>query len=116
MTQGQWIGLVGGLLGASIGVAGGIWGTWNSIRTTRGPLERAFVKRASAWGWILVTLFLACLFLIPKPWGWLIWLVYGPLMAWGIRAMNAGQARVRSLDAAQSEGGRATEDAAESGS
>ena len=98
MTADQWTGLAGGLVGAGIGLAGAAWGTWNSIRKTQGPLERSFVKRAAVWAWVLCLGFLAGLFLIPKPWGWLMWIVYGPVLAWGIRAMNAGQFRARVAD------------------
>ena len=98
MTADQWGGLVGGLVGAGIGVAGALWGTLHSIGKAEGPRERTFVKRAAAWAWVICIVFVAGLLLIPKPWGWLMWIVYGPLMVWGIRAMNAGQVRARLAD------------------
>ena len=36
-------GVIGGILGAVIGIGGGIIGTWCSIRNTRGPRERTFI-------------------------------------------------------------------------
>jgi serine/threonine protein kinase len=67
-------GLIGGIVGGIAGGAGGLLGTYFSIKNTKGPLERAFVIKASiaCWIFVLVFVFGMCptpglykLFLIP---------------------------------------------------
>ncbi len=40
-------GLIGGIVGGIIGVAGGMIGTYFSIRNTKGPKERSVMVKAS---------------------------------------------------------------------
>ena len=86
------VGLVGGIAGGVLGTMGGVIGTFFSIKNTNGPGERAFVIRAAALCWLGITAFLACLFLLPRPWGWLLWVVYLPALFWFIRWANRRQA------------------------
>ena len=53
------VGLVGGILGGAIGMAGGAIGTYYSIKNTGGPIERAFMIRVSAIAWVVISAFLA---------------------------------------------------------
>jgi RNA polymerase sigma factor (sigma-70 family) len=56
------ISLLGMWLGPIIGVAGGIFGTAQSIRSTQTPRERRFVIRFSIMVWVYVILAMAVLF------------------------------------------------------
>ncbi|MEX0727585.1 MAG: hypothetical protein WD065_15015 [Planctomycetaceae bacterium] len=93
-----WIGAIGGSL---IGILGGVFGTYCSIRNTQGPRERAFMIKAAICCWILVTAFLAGLFLIPKPYNLLLWVVYPILLTAGIMWCNKNQDRIRMEEAGQ---------------
>jgi hypothetical protein len=102
VEYGAWAGWIGGLLGSFIGLLGGVFGTWMSIRNTKGPRERALMVRASVECWVLVTTFLVLLiggqFVLPAPYKFLVhllWLPYGFLLMFGIRRWNAAQARIR---------------------
>ena len=74
------IGLIGGILGSVLGIAGGAVGTYFSIRNTQGPMERAFMIRASIVVWLALIVFLAALLLLPDPWRLLAWIPYGILL------------------------------------
>ena len=91
-------GLLGGLSGGILGVAGGAIGTWFSIRNTNGPLERAFMVRVSVIAWIAVTVFLVLLFVLPQPYNWLMWIPYGILLPLGIIRCNKRLAELRDED------------------
>jgi len=62
-------GWIGGIGGGLIGLAGGVVGTYYSIRNTRGPLERAFVIRSAVVCWIIVPLSSVCCSACPIPTG-----------------------------------------------
>ena len=91
-------GLIGGIVGSVVGLAGGAVGTWCSIQNTRGPLERAFMVKAAIAIWAGVTVFLALLLALPKPYGWLMWIPYGILLPWGIHVINKRVAELRQLE------------------
>jgi len=88
-------GLIGGILGTTIGVIGGIIGTTATIRNTNGPRERAFTVKASIIGWVIALLFVAGFILIPVPYNWGPWVVFIVLLPFGIRAWNRKQAQIR---------------------
>jgi phosphotransferase system glucose/maltose/N-acetylglucosamine-specific IIC component len=96
--DGRLVGLFGGIAGSVVGVMGGVIGTYFSIKNTNGPKERAFVIRAAAVCWLGVTAFLVCLFLAPRPWSVLVWIIGMPLQFWFVRWANAGEARARVKD------------------
>ncbi|HEY8503595.1 MAG TPA: hypothetical protein VIL46_03375 [Gemmataceae bacterium] len=91
----ETVGLIGGILGGVIGIAGGMVGTWMSIRNTSGPRERAFMVRAAAVVWVLVIAFVTGLFLLPSPGRYLLWIPYAVLLSLGIIWMNRRQAQIR---------------------
>ena len=93
-------GLVGGIVGGGLGLAGGVIGTWFSIRNTSGPRERAFMIRVSAIAWVAVTAFLAGLLLLPQPYNWLLWIPYGIALPLAIRSLNRRQHQIRAAEAA----------------
>ena len=88
-------GMIGGIVGAVFGVAGGGFGTWCSIRKAPPGPQRRFVVRCAVYMWLGVTAFLALLFLLPFPYGLLMWIPYPFLLIWSIRHFNAGWERVR---------------------
>ena len=81
--------------GCLTGLAGGILGTWASIRNTNGPRERAFVVKASAIMWLAGIIFLTLMFALPMPWRYLLWIPYGILLPLGIITWNRAQQRIR---------------------
>jgi len=93
-------GTLGGIIGGGIGLAGGIVGTYFSVRNTHGPRERSFMIKVSAIVWIVVTAFLAGLLLLPKPYNWLLWVPYGIALPLGIRWCNQRQLKIRAEEAA----------------
>ena len=93
-------GMMGGIIGSAIGLAGGVIGTYFSIRNTSGPRERTFMIKVSAIAWIAVTAFLAGLLLLPKPYNWFLWLPYGIALPLGIRWCNQRQLKIRAEDEA----------------
>ena len=93
-------GMAGGIVGGGLGLAGGVVGTYFSIKNTSGPRERAFMIRASAVAWVAVTVFLAGLLLLPKPYNWLLWILYGIALPLSIRSLNRRQQQIRAEEAA----------------
>ena len=88
-------GVIGGIVGSVVGLMGGIIGTYFSIKNTNSPEEKAFVIKAVAWGWIGVLLFLGGLFLLPKPYNFLLWIPYGVMLPYAIIKMNKKQSELR---------------------
>lgn len=95
MDLGFWLGWGGAILGSAIGITGGIFGTWASIRHTQTPAERAFMIRCAIGTWLFVGAFLLGLFLIPTPYNFLLWIPYPILLILGIRWMNARHLEIR---------------------
>ena len=94
------VGLIGGLIGGAIGLAGGVFGTYCSITNTNGPLERAYMIKASGVIWVGVTLFLVLMFLLPNPYRFWLWVPYGILLPLGIMKLNKRIAEIREAEAA----------------
>lgn len=88
-------GLIGGGIGGLIGLAGGVFGTWCSIRNTKNPRERSFTIRAATITWIAVLILIGSMFAIPRPYCHLLWIPYGILLPLGIIKMNRAQQRLR---------------------
>ena len=90
------VGTVGGIIGGILGLAGGAIGTYASIRNTAGPRERQFMVRTAIVAWVVVTLFLILLFVLPNPYRWLIWIPYGVALPLAIVSLNRKQQAIRS--------------------
>ncbi|MBW3543291.1 MAG: hypothetical protein KY476_23800 [Planctomycetes bacterium] len=89
---GPWLGpAIGGVLG----LAGGIVGTWLSIRNTRGPRERSMVVKASIACWVFVAAFIAAVFWLPSPYKWVVSIPYVIVLILGITYWNRTQSRIR---------------------
>ena len=93
------VGLIGGLIGGALGIAGGAIGTYFSIKNTAGPIERSFMIRLSVVAWVAVTAFLVGLFMLPKPFNWLLWVPYAIALPLGIRWCNRRQLEIRAEEA-----------------
>ena len=89
---------IGGILGAGIGIIGGIVGTCFSIRNTNGPRERSFMVKACIVGWIAIAIFIVLMLMLPAPYRYLLWIPYGILLPLGIRYGNREQARIRQAE------------------
>ena len=88
-------GLIGAVAGGLLGLLGGVIGTYYSVTRTNGPRERAFMVRVAIWTWVGVTGILAALTVIPKPWGFLMWIPYLIALPLAIRWGNARQNQIR---------------------
>ena len=91
-------GLTGGLIGGIVGTMGGIIGTIVSIASAKGPIERAFIKRAAVIAWIAVSVFLGLLLTLPKPYNYLLWIPYGITMLIGIPKLRKKHTEIRRLE------------------
>jgi hypothetical protein len=95
MDGATW-GWIGGIAGGLIGVMGGLFGTWMSLRAAKSPAERAILWRFVIACWVGVALFCVLAFVLPSPWNVLLWIPYLVLLAVGIAWCNAALRRVRS--------------------
>ena len=86
---------IGGIAGIVIGLAGGIIGTYLSIKNTNSPRERMFMIKFGIIAWIAVILFLSLMFILPNPYRFLLWIPYGILLPLGIIFCNRTQQRIR---------------------
>lgn len=92
--------LIGGLAGGLIGLAGGAFGTYLGIRSAHGPRERELLIRAAALAWGLVLAFLGLLMLLPRPYGWLLWIPYAIGLPLAARWTTRRQLRIRAQESA----------------
>jgi uncharacterized membrane protein YfcA len=98
-TLGAW---VGGILGGLLGVAGGVMGTYFTIKNTKGPRERAFAIKGSIIVWVFVMAFLVGMWLIPQWYNLLLVVPYVVILVFGIRRWNQTQLRIRQEETGQS--------------
>lgn len=89
------IGWVLGLGGAAIGIAGGLFGTYASIRATQSARERVFVVRASLAFWAAMTAFATVLLILPVPYRHFLWIPYVLGLPVAITLWNRAQSRIR---------------------
>ena len=102
-------GWIGGIIGCVIGLAGGVIGTYCSIRNTDSPRERAFMVKMGIVCWVGAIAFLALLLLLPGPWRHLLWAPYGILLPVFIIQCNKRQARIRREEAEKGVEGQTNE-------
>jgi hypothetical protein len=89
------VGYIGAIIGCTIGLIGGLVGTYCSIRNTNGPKERSFMVNASIVVWIGIFLFLGLMFALPNPYRHLLWIPYLVILPLGIIYGNKKQQRIR---------------------
>jgi uncharacterized membrane protein YfcA len=87
--------VIGGIVGGVLGVAGGIFGTYCSIKNTNSSRERAFMIRACVIGWIAILVFLGLMFALPNPYRYFLWIPYAILLPLAIVTGNRSQQRIR---------------------
>jgi peptidoglycan/LPS O-acetylase OafA/YrhL len=90
------IGLIGGMAGAALGLAGGLFGTYFSVKNTKSPRERAFMIKASIVCWAFVLAFVLGMCLIPGFYKILLVPIYVVGLVAGILLGNKKQAQIRS--------------------
>lgn len=95
MSNGAIWGLIGGIAGGIIGLAGGGVGTWFSIRNAEGPRERSFIIRSAVVFWIAMLLFITLFFVLPEPYRWFMWVPYSILFPLGIIYVNRRYQAIR---------------------
>jgi riboflavin transporter FmnP len=69
-------GLIGGIAGSLIGVAGGVIGTYFSIKNTNSKAERMLMVKASVIFWTAGIAFVALLLILPPLYRWFLWIPY----------------------------------------
>jgi len=70
-------GIIGGIVGGGLGILGGVIGTYMSIKNAKGKAAKRFMKRMALYGWLFMILFLWGLFMLPRPYNFLLWVPYG---------------------------------------
>jgi uncharacterized membrane protein YfcA len=98
-TLGAW---VGGIVGSLLGVGGGVFGTYCTIKHTKGPRERAFTIKGSIICWVFVVAFLVGMSLIPQWYNLLLVVPYVIILVFGVRKGNQIQLRIRKEESGQS--------------
>ncbi len=93
-SDAMW-GWIGGIAGCLIGLAGGIIGTYCSIKNTDGARERAFMIKSAAVLWTVGALFIALLIALPHPYRWFMWIPYSIFLPLAIIVGNRKQQSIR---------------------
>jgi hypothetical protein len=88
------IGLIGGVVGSVIGLAGGLFGTYASYRRAKSSRERHFVIWASIGIFAYVGSFLTVLFLLPQSRS-MIFIPYVLILSSGIVYLNRRQSKIQ---------------------
>jgi hypothetical protein len=88
------IGIIGGIVGSVIGVAGGMYGAYRSYTGAKSSREQRFVIWASIACLLFVGSFLAVLFLLPqtRP---ALFVPYSIILAAGIGYLNRRQSKIQ---------------------
>jgi Ca2+/Na+ antiporter len=85
----------GPILGSLIGILGGAFGTYCSIKNTKGPRERAFMVRASLVCWVGVAIFVLGMLFAPAPYKYGLIGIYVMVLLLAVRYWNRRQAVIR---------------------
>ena len=88
-------GYIGAIIGCTIGLVGGLIGTYCSIKNTVGPKERAYMAKASMVVWLGIVLFLGLMFALPNPYRYFLWIPYSVLLPLVIICGNKKQQSIR---------------------
>jgi len=107
-------GTIGVIIGGLGGLAGGIIGTYCSIKNTNSPRERAFMIKVSVIGWIAILVFVGLMFALPNPYRYYLWIPYGILLPLTIITGNRKQQRIRQEES-QNKSTKATPNSASDG-
>ena len=93
--DGSTVGWMGGIIGGVVGTMGGVLGTYVSIKSAKGPTERAFINKTALITWVTVSVFLGLLFIIPQPYNFLLWIPYGIGMLIGVPKLRKKHTQIR---------------------
>lgn len=98
--DGATAGLIGGIVGSVIGVAGGLFGTYMSIRNTKTTAERQFMVRQAVTMWLVLiavggVVALAAAGVTPEWTRWAALMVFFIALGPWIRWINHQQAKFR---------------------
>ncbi len=88
-------GVIGGIMGGVCGLAGGIIGTYYSVKNTNSPRERTFMIKVSVIGWIAILVFLGLMSSLPNTYRYFLWIPYGILLPLAIVTGNRKQQKIR---------------------
>lgn len=88
-------GWIGAIAGGLIGLAGGIIGTYFSIKNTQSTRERAFMIKSAVVVWVAIVIFAVLLIALPNPYRWFLWVPYSILLPVGIVYGNRRQQAIR---------------------
>ncbi len=88
-------GLLGAIVGSTVGIMGGVIGTYFSIKNTQGKKERAYIIKASILCWVAIGVFLALLLTLPTPYNFLLWIPYGIFLPLFIHTVNKQLSKLR---------------------
>ncbi len=102
----EW-GWIGGITGCVIGLAGGIIGTYFSIKNTRPGRERSFMIKYIAAFWaigiaVLALMLLAAFDVLPEAFYWVAWIMFMCLLGPSIVLGNRRLAALRADESEQS--------------
>ena len=84
--------------GVVVLILGGALATAVSLANTRGPRERAFVAKVCAGGWVAAIALVAGLVLIPRPFGFLLWLPFGIAVPLALTKARRHQQQIRTAE------------------
>ncbi len=84
-----------GWIGAIVGVAGGLFGTYCGIKNTNGPRERAFMIKGAIVCWVYVLCYFLLIVFLPRPYGWFAAIPYALVLCLGIVYANRTQRKIR---------------------
>ncbi|MDA0802338.1 MAG: hypothetical protein O2819_01075 [Planctomycetota bacterium] len=56
-------------MGPAIGIAGGVYGSWNSLRKCTNTAQRRVIWKWTVIVWLAVGAMLGVSFMAPAPWG-----------------------------------------------
>ena len=85
-------GIVGGLVGCTLGVLVGILGTFFCIRNANGAAARVTMIKWALIIWGGLSAFAGLLIVTPREHCWSIWLLYAAFTYWAVHTMNREQA------------------------
>lgn len=86
---------IGAIMGGVVGVLGGATGVYFSIKNTNGPKEKSFIIKIAIISCLAIMLFLLFFFVIPFPYGFILFVPYGIVLPIGIIYLNRKQQEIR---------------------
>lgn len=89
-------GYIGAIVGITLGVIGGVIGTYFSIKRTNGPRERAFLIKMGLLFWIGAPVFIGLMFLLPHPHRYGLWILYAIVFPSAVILGNRRLQKIRS--------------------